>query len=839
MKMTDTSLDTLETSYDTNTASQPTDTTLSDDDDDELLALRIAALESIKLQKAKPSPLKETAKQPEADGDKPEFQIKKHSIRSNLLSIVTHNEEQETAVPPPSNLNPEAAPFIPVPVHFDPSRPPPGFGGRGGQLLPFPPRPRSPGYRRYSSRSRSRSPGPRRRPLSRSPPPGYFRRRSVSPYRRRRSLSPLDRRSPPLRRRSPPPPRKSRTPEKPRSPSPSEWETDTEGESEAEQEEEEEKKEEPEVKTEEKKPVAEKKEKDIGNDDDGDDFLKLDATAEEDEFSAFLNEFEDEVLAKKEDKKKPEKKEKKVRLPTEKKIVDGKKLRKKIKPKKETPPPAERRSQSPRLTRSPGRRYFSPNRNKDGRFSPRRRDDRASQDRLRANKSRERDIKSRERDNKSKEKVINKDIKPVESAAERAEREQREYEERIAKLPTPERERMEARRKKFDKKIDPNKKISLKSDKAEEEVSFDVRKRINRASADPDKGDDRRSRSPVRKNVTDLRVALHKKRKAQEGDNDSGQKVKKVDLNSKHPLMRSTSLSPVDKGMDDLDEEDYGPVKKSNRMVVPPKKSKNIRNSEDESDRSPSPPEKLVTKKRKSSGDISDSLKNRRILVVRKGAGDSDQEEDFSITKRVSPNKGLKKSLHLRLGGKVGEELQESDIYMDILRKQEAKKKMEKEAKKAKKEKRKEKKEKKEKKKSKKKKGRDSESDEENLSDKHASDVDSGEELFRFFEEDQDSKKSKRRSGSPRRERQVSGKRFVRAKFADDDLDLELESLESRGRHGSGEGKKKIKDKLKRRTSNEGSLVEESLDVLEKMRRKNEKRLKRMKEIEKDKLMFS
>merc|ERR1712110_919530 len=179
------------------------------------------------------------------------------------------------------------------------------------------------------------------------------------------------------------------------------------------------------------------------------------------------------------------------------------------------------------------------------------------------------------------------------------------------------------------------------------------KKRINnRASADPDKGDVRRSRSPVRKNVTDLRVALHKKRKAQEGDNNAGQKVKKVDLNSKHPLMRATSLSPVDKGMDDLDDEDFGPVK-SNRMVVPPKKSKNIRNSEDESDRSPSPPEKLVTKKRKSSGDVSDSLKNRRILVVRKGARDSDQEEDFSITKRVSPNKGLKKSLHLRLEEKL------------------------------------------------------------------------------------------------------------------------------------------------------------------------------------------
>ena len=440
-----------------------------------------------------------------------------------------------------------------------------------------------------------------------------------------------------MRRRSPPP-RKSRTPEKPRSPSPSEWETDTEGESEAE-EEETEKKEEPEVKTEEKKPVVEKKEKEVSHDDEGDDILKLDATAEEDEFSAFLNEFEDEVLAKKEEKKKPEKKEKKVRPPTEKKVVEGKKLRKKIKPKKVTPPPAERRSNSPRLTRSPGRRYFSPNRNGDKRHSPRRREDRASQERLRANKSRERDNKSRERDNKSKEKMISNDLKPAETAAERAEREQREYEERIAKLPSPERERMEARRKKFDKKIDTNKKISLKSDKAEDEVKFDVRKRINRASADPDKDDDRRSRSPIRKNVTDLRVALHKKRKAQDGDNDVGQRGKKTNLNSSHPLMRSDSLSPIDK--DDLDKEDFGPVQKSNRMVVPPKKSK-YRNSEEESDRSPSPPEKLATKKRKSSGDVSDSLKNRRILVVRKGAGDSDQAEDFSITKRVSPNKGLK-----------------------------------------------------------------------------------------------------------------------------------------------------------------------------------------------------
>merc|ERR1712242_340817 len=106
-----------------------------------------------------------------------------------------------------------------------------------------------------------------------------------------------------------------------------------------------------------------------------------------------------------------------------------------------------------------------------------------------------------------------------------------EYEERIAKLPTPERERMEARRKKFDKKIDTNKKVSLKSDKSDGDVNFDVKKRNNRASADPDldKDEDRRSRSPVRRNVTDLRVALHKKRKAQEKEN-GGQKLKKVDL---------------------------------------------------------------------------------------------------------------------------------------------------------------------------------------------------------------------------------------------------------------------------------------------------------------------
>ena len=72
---------------------------------------------------------------------------------------------------------------------------------------------------------------------------------------------------------------------------------------------------------------------DAADDDDGpDDFLKLDATAEVDEFSQFLNEFEDEVLdeSKKKEAAVDVKKAKNDRPVTEKKIVDGKKMRKKV-----------------------------------------------------------------------------------------------------------------------------------------------------------------------------------------------------------------------------------------------------------------------------------------------------------------------------------------------------------------------------------------------------------------------------------------------------------------------------------------------------------------------------
>ena len=163
--------------------------------------------------------------------------------------------------------------------------------------------------------------------------------------------------------------------------------------------------------------------------------------------------------------------------------------------------------------------------------------------------------------------------------------------------------------------------------------------------------------------------------------------------------------------------------------------------------------------------------------------------------------------MHLRLGGKVGEGLTESDIYMDILRDQEVKKKSKK-VKKLKKEK---------KKKSKRRKSRDSE-DEDAASDNKAADLDSDEELFRFFEEQPETKKSKRRSGE--KERQVSGsgdgeankpvrKRFVRAKFDSDDLDLESENIASRDSEEVSSGKKKLKGK--RRTSNEVSREKQLL----------------------------
>ena len=159
------------------------------------------------------------------------------------------------------------------------------------------------------------------------------------------------------------------------SPEVSEWETDTE-----EEEDEVEEKKNDDGKTEEEEKSKEsvkevktaepKKKTETAEDEDGpDDFLKLDATAEVDEFSQFLNEFEDEVLDESKQKEQAAvkmKKEKKERPPTEKKVVDGKKLRKKVrkkfnelyesryhvtlqvKPTRLSPLPMRTRSRSPR-----------------------------------------------------------------------------------------------------------------------------------------------------------------------------------------------------------------------------------------------------------------------------------------------------------------------------------------------------------------------------------------------------------------------------------------------------------------------------------------------------------
>merc|ERR1719318_1236791 len=763
----------------------------------------------------------------------------------------------------------------------------------------------------------------------------------------RRSKSPLRRRS-----RSPPPPRRSPMPR--RSPSPSEWETDTESEDEKADEVKTEVKEEEVQKPVKKQTVVKKPQNDEDPDASVDDVLKLDATDEVDEFSAFLNEFEDEVLAEKEAaKEKPEKKVKKERPVTEKKVLEGKRLRKKIKPKKDTPPPrfrsrspGRRRSASPRWRigsktggvrsplggrmRSPGRRYFSPGRGRDGKLSPRRRNRTPSlspesrkkrahfkgSPLKRSSKSPEsRSAKSRERSSKSKDKTV-KESKPAETVAQKEERERKEYEDRLQKLPSQDREILEARRKKFEKKVDINstepKKISLKSDKPETHIKRERVDRFESKSEDDelnaDIGDtldmfDEQQKSakavngndpPARKNVTDLRVQLHKKRQAL-GPAPGGARQQEQSANpgagGKHPLLRSVSPSSGPNS-DGLDEDDFGPVSQSGRRkVVPPGKVPvkarlkiSVENrSEEESDRSPLPPPKKMSKKRRRSGDSLDSagdlsgIGGRRILVVRKDISRENSPEDISITKTTSPRKGMKKALHLRLGAKVEQaQFSENEIYAEMLRQQEEKRHSKKLKKEVREMKKREKLEKKGKKKSKKVK-KTSMSNDEDLSDEELKDTlkralspgaDSDEELFRFFEDQDKSpeeKKRKKRSSSGKgdqatRSRRSSGEKSSRKRrpsiTSTPAIKLKIGgkvSTIATGEIKSRLGKKvdvesRSVGKGTRRDSGEllfdlekfqGSTDEDSLDILEKMKRKNEKRLRRMREIEQDKLMFA
>ena len=168
--------------------------------------------------------------------------------------------------------------------------------------------------------------------------------------------------------------------------------------------------------------------------------MKLDATAEVDEFSKFLNEFEDEL----EDKKpaaaveeKPPTAAKKTRIETERKTLDGKKLRKKIKVKKDRTPSLSPEGGRWRRGRreSPFRR--SPNsRGRNNRQSP-------------FGKKAERGSWPRD-DKVSREEEEEKERREKEEQEEKA---RKEYEERLSKLSSPERKRLEARRRKFDSKV--------------------------------------------------------------------------------------------------------------------------------------------------------------------------------------------------------------------------------------------------------------------------------------------------------------------------------------------------------------------------------------------------
>jgi len=874
--MADSSLDTNDSSLAT---SSRTPTGSSDDEDDELLALRIAALESIKVKEAKAEAANNRKKfESEAPPRKPEFIIKSHNRNKNLLSIVTCEQEiEKTIAPKPkSPQKKDDPPAVLPPPEFDASRPPPGYLGPRYTVSPPPRWSRSPERR---GRCRSRSPLPPRRfsrsPLSpyrgrprrsRSPPP----RRSHSPLRRRRSRTPNGYRysPPPRRQRYRSPVRKTRTP----SPA-SEWETDTEDEKEEQSSV---------VKEENANNVPDNKLKAeplVKSEDDPDasvdDVLKLDASAEVDEFSAFLNEFEDEVLSEKKTQVKKEKEEtlveEKKRPEYEKKTIDGKRLRKKI-VKKQQSPDRRRKSNSPRrLQRSPGRRFFSPGRRVNKSYSP---DSRRTKSPL---KNPKRNSKTPPLDDKrkSRDKSSNSTKEQLkETSEERQVKEEKEYQERLSKLPSPERERMEARRKKFQKavpEIEGSKKISLKSSTTEKPVHLDNnrnRKRIESHTDDDsfalnadigdtldmfdeEVGQSKENSPPQKKNVTDLRVQLHKKRQAQE--NTKPAPTVKSDKST--PLLRSVSPG-------EIDSDEIGPVEPSKRRkVVPPGKALKSVSAQD-SDRSPSPPPTKKNKKRRSSEEDLAGLSDRRILVVKE---ESNETPDVPVSAKSasSPKKGLKKSLNERLGDKIqANQFTEEEIYNEMLRQQKKNKaslekrelkRLRKELRR-KEEKLNKKEEKLAKKKKKSKKDRKSDprdSDNEDLSDddfKALADIpaeDSDEELFRFFEDDapKDSERKRNSSGKSK----TSSKSSSRGRWSSGDKSSgekerkEVKDKESRGERAKVKKSNKLAledleyDLLKLQETTD----EESLDLLEKMRKKNQKRLKRMKEIERDKILFA
>jgi len=900
---TQSSLD-LSQSFETTKTSVAT-TEEEDDDDDELLALRIAALESIKLKEKKSAPVAEVVAPPPTVDLRPSYVITAHPARNNLVSIITEHQEIENTLapvvvpnypPPPIRRSFNSPPPSPVPYRSPPFRPRyrsrsrsferrRSFSPGGGRS---PPRYRSP----YRSPPRWRSPG-RRSPLPplvrRSPPPL---RRSPNGLRRsplRRSpgrKSPM-RRSPP-RQRSPmrrsPLRRGPRPVLLPTPPSESEWETDSDPPTDDDEnkenvdnkpnkdtkdnvenkEEGKDTKEGGDIATEDGKEKGEET-KDDGKPDENeskeetkkldetdqsqDDILKLDATAEVDEFSKFLNEFEDEL----EDKKpaaaveeKPPTAAKKTRIETERKTLDGKKLRKKIKVKKDRTPSLSPEGGRWRRGRreSPFRR--SPNsRGRNNRQSP-------------FGKKAERG--SWPRDDKVSREEEEKERREKEEQEERA---RKEYEERLSKLSSPERKRLEARRRKFDSKkevsLSEPKKISLRTESSElvlgpRRDELGPRRDLKRVdkedglsldtttdSVDVEEGGEYRKRvreqsqsPPRKKHVTDLRVQLHKRKQAKESvENGSALSTKRREPS---PRRRNHSAERRDYSpeVEEPDLDDEPPVLPMKGRVIVPPVSSGGREEE-----SPSPP-----------ADRRNLQDNRRILVRRKSASSASPEENAT---KISPKKKtLKTSLLSRLGDKLDTstavettpdtiEFTEEEIWAEMIRQKnkKLKKKIKKEEKKEKKVEKKEKKKKKSLKSLKEKKV---------VEEKEEGEEGEEDDIFNYFEEmspvHQETKqrtKSRTSSGdsmrldwSPvaERSRNTSGAEVnVRDRLGD--------KVEADGDIAVNKPKRKAIEKMKKVTKEELDLSVEGEDILKKMKRRNEKRIARLKEIERDKLMFS
>lgn len=624
-----------------------------------------------------------------------------------------------------------------------------------------------------------------------------------------------------------------------------------------------------------------------------DDVLKLDATAEMDEFSKFLNEFEDTVLA---EKKKDGEEEEKVitkrpRIETERKIVNGKRLRKKVKTREPNggvedavgegcrAGAARTPSLSPeggdtyntrhwprRRTPPPSRRSSADWRTGSNRVSP-------------YSKRGERGLRPTHDDSPlliGKE-ADRREAKQNDSATAAAEKERQEYEERLSKLSTPEREKLEMRRKKFESKKEIKttqpKKISLRTESneqqtvlplpgqrreqrrlsSEEGVSLDISDTLDMFDEPEEQAMvDRRKRSldlvgrspPKKKQFTDLRVQLHKKKQAKLAEDPKAGQLLPIRKSLQDVEQENNRLQKEE--VEEEEEEPIPPFK--GRIIVPPVKSKRSGSADTRllavSDESPSPP-----------------TKDRRVLV-RKVSSNQD-ETDLNDTKPKQST--LKTSLHLRLGEKLDVDtyqFTEQEIWAEMIRQKE---------KKQKKKLKKEKKEKKKKKKGDKKiKSKTPTADNGKCSDDSADGNRTREnetdELFKFFEKEMSPVPEHAKSDRPQ------------SRSSDDSLKLRWSSGD-KSRHSSGGSGKGIDPILKEKfgsrlgdrlgekvaDSDNGGIASESNshnkakklltkkkkkkdefdesvdgeDILKKMARRNKKREQRNKEIERDKLMFA